>query len=149
MSGCLARKRWFCHSQTHISCVQGRSDGPPDRGQLPDVAEQVAKTDTKRRWNRRFGAQSGSTENLRGCLVGIREVRPAFGSSAGPRFCPGQTHFSCVLGRYDLTKDPRPYLGFCLGQTHFSCAHGRCDLTTGPRPYLGLALAKVKFRVFE
>ena len=146
MSGCLCRKRWFCLSQTHNSCVQERSDGPPDRGQLPTVAE---------KWPKRTRNWLGIDDSGLGCvprktrgggLLGPREVRPAHGSSSVPRFCLGQTHVSCVLGRCDLTRSPRPYLGlprpnslfvcpwkmrphkgssavprFCLGQTDISC----------------------------
>ena len=86
VSGCLARKRWFCISQTHISCVQGMSDGPPDRGQLPTVAETCPK---------RTRSADGIDDSGLSCV---------------PPKTPGGGWWA--QGRYDRHMDPRPYLGF-------------------------------------
>ena len=109
----------------------------------------VAKTDTKLAWNRRFWARLRSTENPRRWLAGPKGGTAGpwilVRTSVLPR---PNSRFVCSweVRPYSVTSAvPR----FCLGQTHFSCAHGRCDLTTAPRPYLGFALVIVTFCVFR
>ena len=93
MSGCLARKRWFCFSQTHISCVKGKSDWPTYPGQFLGFAEKCHK-------RTRFG------DGIDGFRLG----------RAPPETRGG---VSWVQGKYDRPMDPRPYLGFAEANLTF------------------------------